>query len=147
MEELLKKLTTEELELFFIQAWLIYNQRNTITHGWSLQDPSQLNKRVTDFLNEFREAQQHLTVQTSAVREVHWSPPPRNSFKLYFDASIFEDLNASGFSAVIRNKEGEVMAAMAARGYSVSMHKSTSCVSRVGYPYSQWCGSLFGKVC
>lgn len=58
MEELLKKLTTEEFELFFVQAWLIWNQQDTITHRGSLQDLSRLNKRATDFLNEFREAQQ-----------------------------------------------------------------------------------------
>ena len=56
VEELLKKLTTEELELFCVQAWLIWNQRNTTIHGGSMQDPSRLNKRATKFLEEFREA-------------------------------------------------------------------------------------------
>lgn len=53
VEELLKKLTTEELELFFVQAWLIWSQRNTIIHGGSMQDPTRLNMRATEFLEEF----------------------------------------------------------------------------------------------
>ena len=85
-----------------------------------MQDPSRLNKRATKFLEEFREAQQHLAIQTSIAREVQWSPPPKNGFKLNFNATIFEDLNASGFGAVIRNEEGEVMAALATRGPPVS---------------------------
>ena len=30
---LLEKLSIEELELFFVQAWLILSQRNSIIHG------------------------------------------------------------------------------------------------------------------
>ncbi|XP_023889750.1 uncharacterized protein LOC112001801 [Quercus suber] len=56
----------------------------------------------------------------SNAREAQWSPLPKNGFKLNFDAAIFEDLNALGFGAVISNKEGEVMAALAARGPPVS---------------------------
>ena len=81
-----------------------------------MQDPSWLNKRATEFLEEFREAQQHLAVPTSIARETQWSPLLENGFKLNFDAAIFEDLYASGFGAVIRKEEGEVMAALAARG-------------------------------
>ena len=57
-------------------------------------------------MDEFREAQQHLADQMLVTREVHWSPPPRNGFKLNFDAAIFEDLNESGFGAVIRSEGG-----------------------------------------
>jgi len=61
-----------------------------------------------------------LDVRRQVDKEVHWSPPPRNGFKLNFDAAIFEELNALGFGAVIRNGEEEVMAVMGARGPPVS---------------------------
>ena len=32
VEVLLEKLSTEELELFFVQAWLILSQQNSIIH-------------------------------------------------------------------------------------------------------------------
>ena len=38
--ELLHKLSQEEFELFLVQAWLIWNQRNSVTHGGSIQDPT-----------------------------------------------------------------------------------------------------------
>ena len=33
MDELLERLSLEELELFWTQAWLIWNQRNSLLHG------------------------------------------------------------------------------------------------------------------
>ncbi|KAL0010776.1 hypothetical protein SO802_005884 [Lithocarpus litseifolius] len=42
VEEMIQKLTLEELELFFVQAWLIWSQWNMVTHGGKLQDPSRL---------------------------------------------------------------------------------------------------------
>ena len=36
--ELLHKLSQEEFELFLVRAWLIWNQRNSVTHGGSIQD-------------------------------------------------------------------------------------------------------------
>ena len=49
-----------------------------------------------------------------------WQLPPQLVFKLNFDAAIFSGLNRSGFGAIIRNEEREVMAAMAAKGPKVS---------------------------
>ena len=85
-----------------------------------MQDLSRLNKRATKFLEEFREAQQHLAVPTSIARDAQWNPPSKNGFKLNFDAAIFKDCNALGFGAVIRNGEGEVLVALAARGPPIS---------------------------
>ena len=48
-----------------------------------------------------------------------WQPPPQSVFKLNFDAAIFSCLNKFGFGAVIRNDNGEVMAAMATKGPKV----------------------------
>ena len=45
-----------------------------------------------------------------------WQPPPGSLFKLNFDGAYFDDGAYSGYKAVIRNKKGEVMAAIAVRG-------------------------------
>ena len=57
----------------------------------------------------------------SARQQAHdtWQPPPQSVFKLNFDAAVFSGLNRSGFSVIIRNEKGEVMAAMAAKGPEV----------------------------
>ena len=45
-----------------------------------------------------------------------WQPPQGSLFKLNFDGACFDDGATSGYGAVIRNKKGEVMAAIAVRG-------------------------------
>ncbi|XP_023911186.1 uncharacterized protein LOC112022794 [Quercus suber] len=112
MEELLLKLPTEELKIFLVQAWLLWTQRNSVIHGGNKQDPSQLAKRATKFLEEFKQSHEHLTVQTSVARCSRWNPPPGASFKLNFDVAIFQDIDALGFGAIIRNGLGEVMASI-----------------------------------
>ena len=50
-------------------------------------------------------------------------PPPESRFKLNFDASnlsIFQELGASGISAIICNDRGEVMASLSAKGPPVT---------------------------
>ena len=77
MDELLERLSLEELELFWTQAWLILNQRNSLLHGGKLKNPSCLNKRAEEYLEEFKRAQAQLAVQSrqQPIAEV-WQPPP-----------------------------------------------------------------------
>ena len=87
-----------------------------MTFGGVIQDPSRLVKRAGEFLVEFKQSQVHLAVSTVSARSSRWTPPSGLSFKLNFDAAIFQDGKASGFGAVFRNNVGEVMAALSARG-------------------------------
>ena len=56
-QELVERLSTVEFEAFLVQSWLIWNQRNTVMHGGKLKDPSWLNKRAKDYLEDFHQAQ------------------------------------------------------------------------------------------
>nr|POE55081.1 hypothetical protein CFP56_26662 [Quercus suber] len=65
VEELMNRLIVEDLELFFVQCWVLWNQRNSVIHGGSIQDPARLVQRAKDLLQEFWEAQNNLSVQSS----------------------------------------------------------------------------------
>ena len=54
MEYLIDKLTREELELFWIQAWLTWNQCNCVVNGGNLMDSRSLNKRAEEYFEEYR---------------------------------------------------------------------------------------------
>ena len=51
-ESLMDRLQKEELEIFLVQAWLIWNQRNAVIHGGHLKEPGWLNKRAEQLLDE-----------------------------------------------------------------------------------------------
>ncbi|KAL4614834.1 hypothetical protein ACB092_07G081300 [Castanea dentata] len=111
IEYLLSWLSLQEMEVFLVQAWHIWNQRNKLLHG-------------VDYLEEYRASQNHLRVDdvVPSVGEV-WKPPLSLVFKLNFDAPIFVENQRIGFSAIIRNDKGEVMAAMTVVGPPMSNSK------------------------
>ena len=101
MELLIDRLSTEEMELFLVQAWIIWNQRNGIMHGKQIQPPEMLIKRAQDFLAEFRQANVQLSASPHIPWPLRWRPPPVERFKMNFDASIFQDGENSGVGAII----------------------------------------------
>ena len=56
------KLSSEEWNLFWVIFWQIWYQRNTVIHGGVFQHPSSLAKRAVDYLKEFMNAQDFLSV-------------------------------------------------------------------------------------
>ena len=91
-----------EMDLFWAQAWIIWNQRNCVVHGGKLKDPSSLTKRVEEFVDEFKQAQDHLAVLTrQQLSGDVWQPPSSAEYKLNFDAAIFSGLDRSGYGAII----------------------------------------------
>ena len=99
----LEKLPTLELELFLVQAWLLWNQRNVMVHGGQMKDTRCLNKRAAQYLEDYKKAQENLAVAGTVSSRNVWQPPPQEMYKLNFDAAIFLNLKCSGFGAVIRN--------------------------------------------
>ena len=95
------QLSTEEMELFWMQCWLIWNQHNCILYGGQLKNPASLNKRVEEFLQDFKQAQVHLIVSPmeQPSGEV-WQPPPSMVYKLNFDATIFLGMGKSGIGVI-----------------------------------------------
>ena len=53
LETLLDRLEISEVELFLVQAWFIWNQRNTVLYGGTFKDPKWLNKRAKDYLRDY----------------------------------------------------------------------------------------------
>ena len=118
---LMPRLSLEELDLFWVICWQIWLQRNLILHGGAFQHPSRSNQRALDYLSEFHEAQEHLsvpvTVPVSASQA--WQPLQGDLFKLNFDGACFNNGVDSGYGAVVCNGNGEVMAAISAKGKAV----------------------------
>ena len=72
----MKRLSREELEHFLVQAWMIWNQRNAVVHGGQLKEPGWLNRRVEEFLDEYRKAQVTLMVTKTPASSCVWRAPP-----------------------------------------------------------------------
>uniref|UniRef100_A0A7N2R3V3 RNase H type-1 domain-containing protein n=1 Tax=Quercus lobata TaxID=97700 RepID=A0A7N2R3V3_QUELO len=115
VEKLLEEKPTEVCELFLVQAWFIWHQRNLVVHGGQVQDPSIFNRRAKEFLEDFRSSQIRLSVQHRSAHPSTWLPPA-GRYKLNFDAAMFSDPPFTGYGAVIRNENADVMASFSVRG-------------------------------
>ncbi|XP_075650067.1 uncharacterized protein LOC142620606 [Castanea sativa] len=162
--DLMDKLTRPEFEFFLVQAWFIWNQRNIVIHGGSFKEPGWLNKRATEFLEEFHQTQVQLSISTPLSPRNSWQPPPASVYKVNFDAAIFSNLNCSGFGAAISVKglpvtcseEAEVLACRKALEFLVDAGFSnviiegdnenvTRAVSSSSRNYS-WLGNIYEDV-
>ena len=87
-------------------------------HGGIFQHPARSHQHASDYLREFVEAQDQLSVPVSVhvPTSQAWQPPQGEFFKLNFDGASFDNGATSGYGAVIRNGNGEVMAAVSAKG-------------------------------
>ena len=122
VKELMVKKTADEVDLFWVTCWQIWQQRNVVSRDGVLHHPSRLNQRAMDYLKEYCDAMDHLVVTGSNTGEVTqvWQPPPCLQYKLNFDRAVFDGGDYSGYGAVIRNEKGEVMVAMSAKGGAIS---------------------------
>ena len=64
LEYLLDRLSLEEVEVFLIQAWLIWNRCNSVLHGGRFIDPGAPNQRAAEYLEEYKHAQQQLHAES-----------------------------------------------------------------------------------
>ena len=112
----MRRLPREELEYFLVQAWMRWSQRNAVIHGGQLKEPGWLNRRAKECLGEYRKAQVTLMATNIPAGSFVWRAPPSEEYKMNFDAAVFSYQQCSGFGAIIRNSNGEVMVGMSAKG-------------------------------
>ena len=101
-EHLLDKLSTFDFEVFLVQAWLIWNQRNVIVHGGQIRDPKWLNHRVVEYLDKYRKSQDQMSLPNiAALPRQSWQPTPSSVYKLNFDTTVFDGIQCLGFGEII----------------------------------------------
>ena len=66
-ETLENRLSTTEMELFLVQAWLIWNQRNVVVHGGQMKNPQWLTNLLAKLLEEYKKAQMNLGISSAAT--------------------------------------------------------------------------------
>ena len=63
LEYLLDRLNKTEVEMFLVQAWLIWNQRNRVVYGGKLLELGWLNRCAAELLEEFQQLQVSLQAE------------------------------------------------------------------------------------
>ncbi|KAK8988475.1 hypothetical protein V6N11_029865 [Hibiscus sabdariffa] len=101
---------TIRLSTFFIALWAIWGHRNKLIHE---NCPNNLNSLLSSILSIAKEVDLVLSPSKvqSTTEESSWSPPPVGAVKANFDAAFNKEANCSFSAVIIRNHDGNMMAA------------------------------------
>ncbi|XP_075645735.1 uncharacterized protein LOC142616862 [Castanea sativa] len=101
------------LELFAIQVWSIWNQRNKLRLNQPCCPTKELQKMAEDSWTEIRRHNLKLNrFSSSPTHQRLWTAPTLDSYKINYDGALSTTDNKSGIGIVVRDYHGEVIASL-----------------------------------
>ena len=101
----------KNMEVFVMTTWLIWLRRNKLRTNEATQPCSKIAQSASSLLAEFQQGK-HGRITKKQVGLVRWQPPAENSIKANFDGAVFGEKQEAGINVVIRDNEGQVLAAL-----------------------------------
>ena len=105
--EVMKYGTPSDLECFFLVAWAIWQNRNTIVHEFTCQFPKQIWNFAANFNFQLKSSLLDCP-QNLSQSEGKWLAPSPGVFKINVDGATYEDSRNSSVGVVIRDAAGKV---------------------------------------
>jgi hypothetical protein len=111
----LTKLDEHHQLLFAVQAWLVWFHRNKgrVEHKWD--DIDSLGSRAAIIIQDHLTHHSKTESTTLPTPTTHWKPPDRGTWKLNFDGAMRKDIGAAGVGVVVRDHQGQAIAAFTKR--------------------------------
>lgn len=94
----------------FVFLWRWWSARNKANAGEKMPTASDVCGSVMFFLMQFEKLYE-TEKKVIAATQVSWKPPPENTYKINSDGSFDSDKRTGGWGFVVRNVNGEVLAA------------------------------------
>lgn len=111
-------LSKEHIPLFVLTCWSIWNSRNDFVWEGIVRTPATTSYLARKLLVESRTVRglriQHQQRMSSPSPNC-WVPPSPGEFKMNIDGAVFKEVPSIGVGAVIRDENGEVLAAMSSK--------------------------------
>lgn len=101
----------EEVELFSVCAWQIWNARNELCFEKTVIAPELCFKRACDILAEYKSANRLNSVTRAKRDAAKWEPPAHGTIKINVDAAVNNKENRIGLGVVARDADGKVVMA------------------------------------
>ena len=101
------------MELFAVQVWSIWNQRNKLRLNQSCCLTKDLQKMAVESWNEIRRSNLRLNrFSSSPTHHNVWTAPALDSYKINYDGALSSADNKSGIGIVVWDCHGEVIASL-----------------------------------
>lgn len=108
------KLNKEEIVELSVVLWKLWRRKNDFVFKDILTHPKSLLQNAYQLLQDFRGSQQVVTNQLAITnnRFDRWEAPPRDSYKINWDAVVDRVHCKVGIGIVVWDWEGKVLATM-----------------------------------
>jgi hypothetical protein len=106
--------TKREATILAIAFWHIWEARNTVRNGEAEIHPRCWVEKILIYVDMVLLHHFHSfsSKRCETTKSFHWTPPPEGWVMINVDAAIFEGVNQMGLGLVIRNHNGEFIAAV-----------------------------------
>jgi ribonuclease HI len=114
VEDMFRRCRMDELTQFAGIARRVWLRRNEVVHGGSFLHPTIIMQRATRAAEEFANLLQNNKAEARGGRTTEcqkWGVPSPGWVKLNWDASIEKEMGRVGYSALVRDERGLVVAA------------------------------------
>ena len=101
--------------VFTTTTWSLWQRRNRLREHQPTWPLHEVHKRAKEMVMEFLDVQKQVHSPVSRSLWAGWSPPPEGVYKANFDATLFEHCNCVGLGVVVRDCNGDVIAALSQR--------------------------------
>ena len=95
-------------------CWEIWKERNSVRNGSGKRESKVLVRNAASLVEEYNAANERVVFKNPEF-STKWHPPDSPRFKMNVDAAVFSDLRAMGAGMVIRDSQGQVLAAICKR--------------------------------
>ena len=102
------------MEKMMSLCWEIWKERNSVRNGSGKRESKVLVRNAASLVEEYNAANERVVFKNPEF-STKWHPPDSPRFKMNVDAAVFSDLRAMGAGMVIRDSQGQVLAAMCKR--------------------------------
>ncbi|KAF5468918.1 hypothetical protein F2P56_013026, partial [Juglans regia] len=115
LDKLEERVSSEELEEISMVMRSIWLRRNEVVFKDTFKSPSQVMTQAKEELRTYYQAKQKLRQNTEprvTEGESLWSKPRESFVKANWDGAVDKERKKVGLGVVIRDEEGEIMAAV-----------------------------------
>ena len=97
---------------FAMVAWSIWWWRNRVRLKQKTWQVDEVVQRASELLREFWDVQKKGNRVVEHGKDLRWKPPDSGLYKINFDGALFADQGSAAIGVVIRDWEGQVIAAL-----------------------------------
>ena len=104
-------LVAHKRDASFVLLWEGWSARNKVNAGGKLRSADDIVYSTRQHIQELKAGMKVANASVASQQILQWQRPPDNTHKVNFDASLYAETGRGAWGCVVRNSQGEFLAA------------------------------------